>query len=91
MHDGDNPWYFVTLPFDQADQIDEITANVQRGFGSVRVEVTIGSSVWRTSLFPDKKRGSYVLPIKKAVRLGEALQVGTFVQISLDLVDVASN
>ena len=88
MHHGGS-WHFVTVPFEDADEIDEVSTGVQRGFGSVRVRVTIGSSTWDTSLFPDSKAKSYVLPIKKPVRVKEGLTVGAPVAVSLVLVDVA--
>ena len=87
---GDAGWHFVTLPFDEADEIDEITRGSQRGFGSVRVRVTIGSSTWNTSLFPDSKSASYVLPVKKPVRTAEQIRAGDQVDVSIELVDVAS-
>lgn len=90
MHNGVGPWHFVTLPVDQADEIDELTMFTSRGFGSVRVEVTIGNTTWDTSLFPDAKAESYVLPIKKLVRTVERLEAGKVVEVSLELVDVES-
>lgn len=85
-HAGEAAWYFVTLPHDVADDIDEITAESRRGFGSVRVEVTVGATTWSTSLFPDTKAASYVLPVKKAIRLAEALDDGSRVVVRLTLV-----
>ena len=85
---GKAAWYFVTLPHDVADDIDEITADTRRGFGSVRVEVTVGSSTWNTSIFPDTKSESFVLPVKKAVRVAEDLDDGAPVDVRLRLVDV---
>ena len=84
---GDAGWHFVTLPLDVADAIEEITAPTRRGFGSVRVEVTVGSTTWRTSLFPDTKAESYVLPMKKPVRIAERLTEGDSVEIRIELVD----
>jgi hypothetical protein len=89
MHNGTGPWHFVTLPTDQADEIDELTMFTVRGFGSVRVVVTIGATTWSTSLFPDTKAGSYVLPIKKPVRVAERLTAGELVDVVLELVDIA--
>jgi hypothetical protein len=86
-HTGEAAWYFVTLPHDVAEDIDEITADTRRGFGSVRVEVTIGSTTWSTSIFPDTKSESYVLPVKKAVRVVEGLEDGSPVAVRLALVD----
>jgi hypothetical protein len=74
--DGDAAWHFVSLPEDVADEIAGLADGSRRGFGSVRVEVTVGSTTWRTSVFPDAKRGTYVLPVKKAVRTAEGLEVG---------------
>lgn len=85
---GQAAWYFVTLPHDVADDIDEITADTRRGFGSVRVEVTVGSSTWNTSIFPDTKSESFVLPVKKAVRVAEDLDDGAPVDVRLTLADV---
>lgn len=88
-HDGPAAWHFVTLPPDLADEIDEIDAAARperRGFGAVRVEVTIGATTWRTSLFPDTKAGSYVLPVKKDVRRAEGLHDGTRADLTIELV-----
>ena len=84
---GEAAWYFVTLPHDVADDIHEITGDARRGFGSVRVEVTVGSTTWRTSVFPDTKSESFVLPVKKAVRSAEGLDDGSSVSVLLTLVD----
>ncbi|MCW2767325.1 MAG: hypothetical protein JWO11_3284 [Nocardioides sp.] len=56
------------------------------GFGSVRVEVTVGGSTWRTSVFPDRVRG-YVLPLRKAVRRAESLEIGDPARLRLLLVE----
>ena len=84
---GQVAWFFVTLPHEVADDIDEVTADNRRGFGSVRVEVTVGSTTWNTSIFPDTKSESFVLPVKKAVRLAEGLDEGADVAVHLTLVD----
>jgi hypothetical protein len=86
-YNGESAWYFITLPFDIADDIDERSAAAKRGFGSVRVQVTIGDSVWNTSVFPDTKAKSFVLPVKKAVRTAQQLVPGADVDVELALVD----
>ncbi|MEL6983357.1 MAG: DUF1905 domain-containing protein [Actinomycetota bacterium] len=78
-------WVFVTVPEDQSDEIADL-APTKAGFGSVRVEVTIGATRWRTSLFPDSKAGAYVLPLKKAVRTAEGLDIGASADIELTLI-----
>jgi len=82
----DGSWFFVTLPLDVATDL-RMEAGPPRGFGSVRVEVTLGSSVWRTSVFPEGDGGSFVLPVKKAVRQAEGLEEGDVCDMELRLVD----
>lgn len=86
--DGDAAWHFVTVPQDLSDEIEFVVASTggARGFGSVRVEVVVGGTLWRTSLFPDKRRAAYVLPVKQPVRRAEGLHVGDDVEVTLRLV-----
>lgn len=81
-------WTFVSLPPDVADEVLEAGEAVTRGFGSLRVEVTVGATTWRTSVFPSKGLATYVLPVKRAVRRAEDLVEGDTVQVRLRLVDV---
>jgi hypothetical protein len=81
--DGNASWHFVSVPEDDADDIEERFGGRAGGFGSIRVEVTIGSSTWRTSLFPDSKRRTYVLPVKKPVRSAEGLTAGSTAAVTL--------
>ncbi|HST80243.1 MAG TPA: DUF1905 domain-containing protein [Kineosporiaceae bacterium] len=84
---GNGAWHFVSLPDHEADEILARAGSPGRGFGSVRVSVTIGGSSWDTSVFPDSKRGTYVLPIKKAVRMAERLTEGDVVTVGLEVAD----
>lgn len=79
-------WTFADLPTDVADEVADAAEGVSRGFGSVRVEVTIGQTTWRTSIFPTAT--TYVLPIKAAVRRKESVEAGDVARIRLRLVDV---
>lgn len=74
-------WYFVTLPPDAADEIRASTE--RRGFGSVRVHATIGGTSWDTSVFPDSGTGSFVLPVKAAVRRSEDIDNGDPVDVTV--------
>jgi hypothetical protein len=79
-------WYFVTVPEEQSDEIRAQAFGTPRGFGSVRVEVTIGDVTWRTSVFPLNK-GGYVLPVKKEMRSRAGIGAGDDVTVELKLVD----
>ncbi|MEJ0100396.1 MAG: DUF1905 domain-containing protein [Pseudomonadota bacterium] len=79
-------WYFLTLPRKLADEIRVVDAGPsRRGFGSLRVQATIGGTTWSTSLFPSAKEHTYLLPVKAQVRKAEALQVGKMVALELEI------
>lgn len=77
-------WAFVTLPGEVDDDV-RLLAGPRSGFGSVRVEVVLGATTWRTSVFPDKARG-FVLPLRSQVRRAEGVDVGDRVRLRLVLV-----
>ncbi len=85
--DANTSWVFVAIPQDDADVIEDATSLVG-GFGSVKVNVQIGKSSWSTSLFPSKEMQTYVLPLKKAVRTAEGIDVGDTAEITIELVHV---
>jgi hypothetical protein len=82
-HDGEGRWHFLTLPAEAADELRDRVPPQGPGFGSIRVTVTVGDSTWDTSVFPDKASDSFVLPVKKAVRLINDLVAGDAVQVQL--------
>jgi len=81
----DAAWYFTALPVELSTDIREIP-RPYRGFGSVRVRAQVGGSVWATSIFPDAG-GSYVLPLKKSVRVAEGLADRGPVTVRLEILD----
>ena len=66
-HEGQGAWCFVTVPPEPSEDI-RLSGAMPAGFGSYRVEATVGATVWRTSVFPASE--CFVLPVKKAVRTG---------------------
>lgn len=77
LYPGDSAWVFVTLPTNIAKKIMHLASNLpKRGFGSIKVKATINNVVWQTSIFPDAKSNSYVIPIKRDVRNKANISVG---------------
>lgn len=77
-------WYFLTIDGDTAQAIRAHATNAA-AWGSVYVEATIGKTTWRTSLFPSKQVGGWLLPLKAAVRKAEAIADGSEVEAALAL------
>lgn len=76
-------WYFAYVPKNQSDDIRERFKSRTRGWGSLRVAVTLGKTRWNTSIFPDKQSGTYLLPLKADVRKKEGLDHDDIVSFSI--------
>ncbi len=83
---GEASWVFVALPREESDEIADMVP-WRPGFGSVKVDVQIGETSWSTSLFPSKELSAYVLPVKRAVREQEGVDIGDQVTITLEVVE----
>ncbi len=80
---GEAAWHFVSLPQDISAEIKHAFQGLTRGWGSLPVEVHVGRTAWKTSIFPDRKSGCYMLPVKAAVRNIEGLQTGDSITVSV--------
>jgi hypothetical protein len=63
---GPAPFIFAAVPGDVGAQIQSVSHLVSYGWGCIAVEAEIGDYRFTTALFP--KDGSYLLPLKVAVR-----------------------
>lgn len=80
---GPAPYHFIKLPEGASAGLRDLSAAVTYGWGMIPVRVRIGKSVWKTALFP--KDGSYVLPVKDAIRKAEGLMLGDTVTVELTI------
>ena len=78
-------WFFVSLPADASEEIAELPFP-PRGFGAVAVRATVGVSQWSTSIFPGAD-GLFVLPIRKAVRMQNAIDRDDTIDVEVELAD----
>lgn len=79
-------WVFISLPQEKSAEIQFFNENLhekKRGWGAVRVVATIGHTTWQTSIFPDKKSGCYLLPVRASVRKAEGISAGDTVNLKL--------
>lgn len=80
VYPGDKAaWRFITVPKDASAEIKK-KIKLKNGFGSIRVKANIGKTSWDTSIFPDSKSGTYLLPVKASVRRAEGLEDGDVVE-----------
>lgn len=77
-------WHFVSLPKELSVRIrGQEQGRSRRGFGAVKVIAQIGKTSWETSIFPDSKTGTYLLPLKAAVRKAEGVFAKDLVTVTL--------
>lgn len=81
---GPASWHFITLPADVARGIRAVAGRLAP-FGSLRVTASIGDVSWKTSLFADRKAGSFLLPIKADVRRRAGLSAGQTIAYAVEI------
>ena len=80
---GSAAWHFIRIDKKTSEEIKDNFGMYARGWGSLPVNVKVGESVWKTSIFPDKE--TYLLPIKSKIRKAENIQEGNELEIYLEI------
>ena len=83
LYPGMAGWHFIYVDKKHAAELKEKYGSKKRGFGSIPVVVTLGKTSWKTSIFPDKREGTYLLPLKAQVRTKEGIAHGDTVAFSI--------
>jgi hypothetical protein len=78
---GPAPFFFVAVPDVYAAELRAAAKAVSYGWGVAPVEARIGDVDFTTSLFP--KDGTYLLPLKAAVRRQAQITAGDRVRVTL--------
>jgi GNAT superfamily N-acetyltransferase len=78
---GPAPYYFVCVPEQESVALRAAASAASYGWGMLPIRARIGSTEWRTSLWP--KDGGYLLALKDAVRKPEGLDAGDAVDVRL--------
>jgi hypothetical protein len=78
---GPAPWYFVTVPEEESDDLEATATSVSYGWGMIPVTAQIGESAWETALWPKDER--YIVPLRADVREAEGLKEGDTVTVLL--------
>lgn len=81
---GKGAWFFIRIEKETAEIIKDNFGMFAAGWGSLPVNVTLGNSTWKTSIFPDK--GTYLLPIKSQIRKAEQIHESDTLYIHLEIV-----
>lgn len=80
---GPAPFFYAPMPAEQAEAVRRVARFVTYGWGVIPVEATIAGVTFTTSLFP--KDGTYLLPLKDAVRRKANVTAGDRVAVEMTL------
>ena len=78
---GPSPYFFAPIPAQHGEEIKKVAKFATYGWGVIPVKATIAGVTFGTSLFP--KDGSYLLPLKDAVRRKCNLTAGDPISASI--------
>ncbi|MET9314246.1 DUF1905 domain-containing protein [Kribbella sp. NPDC003505] len=78
---GPAPYYFVSVPEEDGEALRAVALSASYGWGMLPIRARIGTTEWKTSLWP--KDGGYLLPLKDAVRKPQGLDAGDAVDVQL--------
>lgn len=84
---GEKPvrWFFVTVEGAPAAELKLASMGLTAGFGSLPVRAWIGTTTWRTSVFPHRESGGWLLPLKAAVRKEAGVHEGDEIEVTLEI------
>ena len=85
LYPGMAGWHFVGIPKRESDQINKSFGLFKKGWGSLPVLVTLGKNKWKTSIFPDKQSGTYLLPLKAEIRKKEGISANDNVSFAIEI------
>ncbi|MDQ0261783.1 DUF1905 domain-containing protein [Sinomonas atrocyanea] len=80
---GPAPFVFVRVPDEESEEIHAVANELTYGWGCIPVGVRLGASEWTTALMP--KDGAYLVPLRKAFREAEGIEVDDVVPVTLTL------
>lgn len=84
VYPGKGGWHMLTLPDRAAEKIVALKIK-HKSFGMINVLCKIGNTQWSGALFKDKKKASYILPVKYQVRKSAAIKAGDEVEVHITI------
>jgi len=85
IYPGKTAWHFVNVSKKQSQEIKKLFGEMAGGWGSLPVKVGVDKISWNTSIFPDKKSGKYLLPLKAEIRKKKGIVAGQKISYSIEI------
>lgn len=66
-----------------AKEIRETLKSEEEGWGRLKATAEIGKTQWKTAMWFDTKRNTYLLPLKAAIRKKENIEAGNIIKAAV--------
>lgn len=78
-------WTIVLLPKEISIEIRESFKRLEEGWGRMKVNVKVGNSEWKTSIWFDTKHDTYLLPLNVKIRKKENIILHKEIELTVAL------
>jgi hypothetical protein len=83
QHPSPGGWYFVSLPKEMSQEIRNMLRSEEEGWGRLKAEAKIGKTEWKTAIWFDSKKDTYLLPLKAEIRRKENIEARNEIEVIL--------
>ena len=83
QHTGPGGWYFVSLPENISKEIRKLLKSEEEGWGRLKATAQTGKSEWKTAIWFDSKRNTYLLGLKAEIRKRENIEIGKVIEVTV--------
>lgn len=85
IHNAPGGWWFVALPTALSEEIRMHLGWQEEGWGRLKSTAKINHTEWKTAIWFDTKRNTYLLPLKSEVRKKESIQIDVELNITISI------
>ncbi len=85
QHNSPGGWFFVSLPKNISKEIRENLQWQEEGWGRMKARAVIGKLEWNTAIWYDRKKNTYLLPIKADIRNKACLTLDKSITVSISI------
>lgn len=84
-HESTGAWFFVSMPKDLSLEIRSQLQWQEEGWGRMKASARIKNVEWKTAIWFDKKKNTYLLPLKKEIRRKAHLELDDVISVEVSL------
>ena len=82
-HSADGGWFFVSLPRSISKEIRDHLKWQEEGWGRMKAMASVNGHEWDTAIWFDKKKVTYLLPLKAEIRKKAILKLHDIVVVNI--------